>query len=374
MDKKEINILAVDDEPANLNLIELSFKGYDSITIIKAYNGKEALDILGINKDIDVILLDVAMPVMDGLETLEILKSNEEFKNIPVIIVTGNYEDRLKALKSGANDFIEKPYSIDELKLRTLNNAQVKKYNDLLKNMNHILEEKVNQRTIELKTALRFAKESELEISVRLGKAAEFRDIETGMHIVRMSLYSQKLAEIIGLSNNDCEIIRYASPLHDIGKIGIPDKILLKPGKLTEEEFQIMKLHTTIGGKMLDESDKYPVIKAGQVIALTHHEKWDGTGYPNELKGENIHIHGRIVAVSDVFDALTSRRIYKPAFSLEKALTIMKEGRAKHFDPDILDVFTEHINQFTDIKERFCDNKEESPLVTLLDEIQKIPY
>ena len=374
MDKKEINILAVDDESVNLKLIEASFRDDDSIRIIKAYNGKEALDIIQTQKDIDVILLDIFMPVIDGFELLKILKSSEEFKIIPVIIVTGNYEDRLKALKSGANDFIEKPYNIDELRIRTLNNAKVKKYNDLLEKMNHILEEKVNQRTIELKEALLFAKESELEISIRLGKAAEFRDIETGMHIVRISLYSHKLAEIIGLSNKDCEIIRYASPLHDIGKIGIPDKILLKPGKLTDAEFQIMKLHTTIGGKMLDESDKYPVIKSGQIIALTHHEKWDGSGYPNELKAENIHIYGRIIAVSDVFDAITSKRIYKPALSLENALTIMKEGKNKHFDPDILDAFTENINEFTDIKKRFYDNEEGELSLLSLDGIQKTDY
>ena len=358
--RKDIVILAVDDEPFNLDLLEFVFAEEPNVILLKATNGKEALGVIESEKNVDVILLDLAMPVMDGFEVLKILKSNEELKHIPVIVVTANAEEKKHALSLGANDFIPKPFDVEELKLRTKNYAEIKHYNDFLKNINAILEEKVKERTKQLQEALKHAKEAEYEIALRLGKAAEFRDIETGMHIMRVSHYSKKLAELYGLPKEEQELILYASPLHDVGKVGIPDAILLKPGRLTPEEFEIMKQHTVIGGKILEGAEKYPVINTAKIIALQHHERWDGKGYPYGLKGEEIHLYGRIVAIADVFDALTSKRIYKPPFPLEKAIEIMKEGKGTQFDPELLELFLNNIEEFIKIKEQFPDTGGES--------------
>ncbi|MBI5360879.1 MAG: response regulator [Planctomycetes bacterium] len=355
---EKIRILAVDDEPDNLTLIERAFNIEHKADVIKAGNGREAIDLLKLYPDTDIVLLDLNMPIMDGFKTLELIKHDENFKLIPVIVITGDSEERIKALQLGANDFLDKPYNITELKLRALTYIRVKKYNDILKTMNQTLEEKVKERTLQLQNALKSAKETEYEICLRLGKTAEFRDMETGAHIVRMSYYSQKLAELYGLSHPECELLLYASPLHDVGKIGIPDRILLKPGKLTEEEFEVMKTHTTIGGKILDKSDKYDTIRAGQIIAMEHHEKWDGTGYPNALKGDNIHIYGRIVAIADVFDALSSKRVYKSAFPLEETLSIMKNMRGRHFEPELLDLFLGNIDHFLKLRTDIPDQEQ----------------
>jgi putative two-component system response regulator len=223
--------------------------------------------------------------------------------------------------------------------------------------MNGILEHEVIKKTAALQEALNLSREAEFEISVRLGRAAEFRDLETGMHIRRISELSKMLAEFAGLSPQDCDILRHASPLHDVGKIGIPDSILLKPGKLDETEFQLMKMHTIIGGKILSDADKLPVVKAGQIVSLQHHEKWDGSGYPYGLAGRDIHIYGRIVMIADVFDALTSDRPYKTAFPLEKALEIMMDGRGKFFDPMLFELFITNLDEFVRVKEELSDFK-----------------
>jgi putative two-component system response regulator len=189
-----------------------------------------------------------------------------------------------------------------------------------------------------------------------LGRAAEYRDLETGMHIRRISEISKELAILCGLSHDECEILRHASPLHDVGKIGILDRILLKPGKLDAEEFQMVKMHASIGGRILDNGEKFPVIRAGRIIALQHHERWDGKGYPHGLAGADIHIYGRIVMVADIFDALTSERPYKKPFPLEKTFEIMQSDTGVFFDPELLDLFMDNRAEFIRIKEELGDH------------------
>lgn len=365
-----IKVLAVDDQEFNLDLIELAFMETPNVQITRAINGQEALNTLMNDPDYRVILLDLAMPVMNGFETLEHLKKDPIWSQIPVIVVTANAEEKHRALRSGASDFLAKPIDVEELKLRTFNYAKIKEYQDNLGDMNRLLEEKVKQRTSALQEALSLAKKTEYEISARLGKASEYRDLETGMHIKRMSHYSAKLAEILGLSADEVELILYASPLHDIGKVAIPDQILLKPGRFTPEEFEIMKLHATLGGKMLESDGHYPVIEAGRIIALQHHEKIDGTGYPRGLLGEEIHIYARIVSIADVFDALSSERVYKKAFSIEQTVEIIKEGSGTHFDAKLVTLFVENLEEFLKIKEAFPDEEETPSIMNLIDQLQ----
>ncbi|MDD5717341.1 MAG: response regulator [Sulfuricurvum sp.] len=367
---ESVKVLAVDDQEFNLDLIELAFMEISEVKITRAVNGQEGLNVLEADPVYHVVLLDLAMPVMDGFETLSRLKSHPLWSQIPVIVVTANAEEKHRALRSGASDFLSKPIDVEELKLRTLNYAKIKEYQDNLADMNHLLEEKVQLRTAELRDALAFAKKTEYEISARLGKASEYRDLETGMHIKRMSHYSAKLAQLYGLDPEEVELVLYASPLHDIGKVGIPDNILLKPGRFSPAEFEIMKLHSAIGAKMLETDGNYPVIDAGRIIALQHHEKIDGTGYPNGLKGDEIHIHARIVSVADVFDALSSERVYKKAFSIEKTIEIMKEGSGTHFEPQLIDLLVRNLDAFLEIKEAFPDEEEVPSIMNLINQLQ----
>ncbi len=359
-----IHVLAVDDEPFNLDLIEFSFMDLPNIVLTKAINGKDAIEQLP-SCTPDIILLDLRMPVMDGIETLQTIKKDVQFSDIPIIIVTANAEEKNKALQMGANDFISKPIDTEELKLRTFNHAKLYKAQKELRELNKNLDQLVQQRTQELHDSLQHAKETEYEISIRLGRASEYRDLETGMHIKRMSHFSALLGKLYGLSPEEEQLLLYSSPLHDIGKIGIPDAVLLKPGKLDAQEFELMKEHTTIGSLMLENGENYPIIKNGQIIAMQHHEKYDGSGYPNGLQGNDIHIYARIVAIADVFDALTSKRVYKDAFSVEKAISIMKEGKGTHFDPSLLDLFLTHINSFLEIKNNFPDIEELPHIVNM---------
>ncbi len=353
--RSEINVLAVDDFPLNLRLMKDMLSDVGELGFIEAHNGREALSLLARTNDIDVVLLDLEMPVMNGYETLQFMKSSDRFREIPVIVVTSDKSKVRKTLAMGADDFVAKPFDAEELKLRVLNHVRAKKLNDLSRNMNNVLENEVVRKTAALQDALYLSREAEYEISLRLGRAAEFRDIETGLHIHRVSELSRALARYAGLSEQECEMLRHASPLHDVGKIGIPDRILFKQGKLDDAEFQLMKTHTVIGGKILAGAGKFPVIEAGQIIALQHHEKWDGSGYPCGLRGKDIHVFGRIVMVADIFDALTSERPYKRAFSMEQALRIMEEGRGAFFDPWLLDVFLGNVAVFTRIKEEYAD-------------------
>jgi putative two-component system response regulator len=351
---EQYSILAVDDEPFNLDLIEAAFIEYEYINISYARSGEEALNLLN-EKEFDVILLDISMPKMDGLEVLQKIRANKNFKTLPVLMVTANTEKEKESLSLGASDFISKPYDIDILCSRTINYARLQHFTKQIKNQNIILEEKIHERTKDLENALSLSKETEFEISLRLGRASESRDPETGGHIKRMSHYSRLLAELYGLDNYECELILYASPLHDIGKIAIPDSILLKPGKFEKDEFEIMKTHAKLGAKLLEGADRFPILKAGQIIALEHHEKYDGSGYPNAKSAEDIHLYARIVAIADVFDALSAKRCYKDPVPLDKVLQIMKEGRGKHFDPKLIDIFLKNIDKFLEIRDIYKD-------------------
>lgn len=354
----EVTILAVDDDDMNLEMLEIMLSELDC-RLLKAGNGQLAIETMEADKQIDVVLLDLEMPVMDGYETIRRIKQSADWREIPVIVVTAGSSEVTRTLALGANDFLAKPYNPEELRLRVMNHVRSKKLADLAKDMNQILEKEVIKKTAALQVALKQSQEAEYEISLRLGKAAEFRDQETGMHTRRISELSKHLGMLAGFDEDRCEVLRKASPLHDVGKIGIPDRILLKPGKLEVDEFEIMKEHTTIGGTILSDSDQYPLLDAGSVIALQHHEKWDGSGYPQGLKGADIHEFARIVSIVDVFDALTSERPYKKAFSIEKSVSIMEEGRGIFFDPDFLDLFLDNVQSFVEIKDKLRDVAEE---------------
>jgi putative two-component system response regulator len=360
MDTKA-KILVADDEDRNLRLMELlltSF-GYDVLT---ASNGEEALEKV---HDIppDVILLDVMMPKIDGFEVAKQLKREEETKIIPIVMVTAlnEVEDRVKALEAGADDFLNKPVDKIELRARVQSLVKVKACNDHMRNYQKELEAEVAKRTEQLRQALKKLKEISLESICHLCRAAEYRDENTGDHIKRMSQYTSAVARKMGLNKQTVENLLYTAPMHDAGKIGIPDHILLKPGKLNDKEWEIMKQHTIIGAQILAGSGA-KFIKLAQTIALTHHEKWDGSGYPKGLKGSKIPLVGRIAAIADVFDALTSRRPYrKKPFSLEEAFNYIKKERGRHFDPKVVDAFFATKDEILSIKENMETNVKEFP-------------
>ncbi len=349
---KDNRILIVDDEAINRTLIKTVLSKED-YTLFFAVNGVEAIEILA-KEDIDVVLLDLMMPIMDGYETLRTIKADPKLTDVQVIMITALSERSVlkETLKLGADEFLNKPFDIEELKIRIKNVLKLKKYIDRIKDVNINLEKIVNEKTAEIQTSIWMIKKSEQDIVSILGRAGEYRDTDTGNHVARMSHYCAILAKKINMSESEQETVLLAAPLHDIGKIGIPDNILLKPGKLTEEEFDIMKTHAQIGYEILG-SKNTPLLQAAKIIALTHHEKWDGTGYPNGTAGEDIHIYGRICAIADVFDALVSKRPYKNPFSLEDAISIMQDGKGKHFDPKLLDIFIECMPEILEIKLQF---------------------
>jgi len=344
------NILAIDDEAFNLDLIEATFSFVDGVKLYFASSAKDGFDILRDNS-VDVVLLDISMPEVDGLEALEIMK--KEYPDLPIIMVTANHEKQKEALELGASDFLGKPFDIDELRLRTVNYAKLKQAIDIVKNQKKHLEDEVTLRTSELQDSLALAIETEKEIASRLGRVSEYRDMETGGHIKRMAQYSFLLAKLYGLDEDECELILNAAPLHDVGKVAISDSILLKPGKFTEDEFEIMKTHAKLGAEILSGAEKFKTIEAGRIIALEHHEKFDGSGYPNSKKGKGIHLYARIVAIADVFDALNSKRVYKDAIDLDTVIKIIKDGRATHFDPELLDLFLENIDLFLEVQKSY---------------------
>ena len=350
--KKAPHILVVDDEDLNLRLMEalLIPLGYE---VSLARDGEEALKKV---KELtpDLILLDIMMPLMDGFEVAKQLKADEDTRVIPIVMVTAlnDVEDRVKALEAGADDFLAKPVDKVEVRARVKSLLKVKAYNDHMRDYQEELEREVTRQTRQLREAFKRTKEASLDTIHRLSRAAEYRDEDTGGHIQRMSNYSAAIARKIGMTKEEVETILYAAPMHDVGKIGIPDKILLKPGKLDREEWQIMMDHAIIGGKILEGSDS-EVLALAEVIAFSHHEKWDGSGYPKGLAHDEIPIAGRITAIADVFDALTSRRPYKEPFSLEKTFAIIKEGRGNHFDPDLVDAFFAIEEEILAIKKKY---------------------
>ena len=342
-------ILITDDDIWQQKLIEVTLSGF-GYRIITATDGETALSLVTQHMP-DVILLDIQMPRKNGFEVLAEVKQNETTKGIQVVMVTGTEEKeaRAKALELGADDFLMKPIDRVLLKARIQSSVKLKSYNDHLKFYQKHLEAEVDQKTQQLSHAFEQLKKVSLETIYRLARAAEYRDEDTGDHLLRMSNYSAVLAEGMGFDKSKREAILYASPMHDVGKIGIPDRILLKPGRLDLEEWDIMRSHTIIGAKILEKSSS-DIVQLAEVIALTHHEKWDGSGYPVGLKEKEIPLPGRIVAVSDVFDALQSIRPYKKAFPIDETLAIMTAGRGVHFDPEVLDVFFSLLDRILEIQ------------------------
>ena len=336
----EPTILIVDDEAQNIELQRAYLESYN-YRILTAVSGEEAIKIVA-GENIDLILLDVMMPGKDGFVVTKYLKAHERTRVIPVILVTALTEKaaKVKGIEAGCDDFISKPVDSSELLARVRSLLKVKAYNDHMRNYERELETEVAKRTKELYTAMVMIEEVSLETIHRLAAVAEYRDEYTGSHITRMSRYTAAIAQKMSLDSGLAKALLYAAPMHDIGKIGIPDRILLKPVKLDSEEWELMKQHTVIGARILQGS-KHGYMKLAEEIALTHHERWDGIGYPHGLKGEHIPISGRIVAVADVFDALISRRPYKLAFSPIESFTIIEEERGTHFDPDVIDAFVD---------------------------------
>ncbi|MGV7221628.1 MAG: HD-GYP domain-containing protein [Nitrospinales bacterium] len=297
----------------------------------------------------DVVLLDINMPHMDGFKVMEALKVVERRDYLPVLVLSAVADKKvhLRALSAGAKDFLSKPFDLSEILFRIRNILEVRLLHNKLRNQNILLDEKVKERTLELN-------ETRLSVIRRLGRAAEWKDNDTGYHVIRMSKASAVLAKVMGMTDAHCDLILNASPMHDTGKIGIPDAILLKPGKLDHDEWATMQTHVMIGVEILsgDESD---LLKMARLVALEHHEKWDGSGYPNGLKGEEISIEARIVMVCDVFDALTSERPYKKAWPVEEAVKFIDENKGSHFDPQVADKFREILSDVLEIRKKFTD-------------------
>lgn len=353
-DGREPRILLVDDEPINIKVARkyLAAAGYREFC--SASSAAEVLPLM-IRAEPDVVLLDVVMPGLSGLDLLAAIRSDEHLTHIPIIMLTAreNRDTKLQALELGATDFLAKPVDPSELVPRVRSALLTKAHRDHLRSYAANLERLVKERTAQLEA-------SRKSVIHCLARAAEFRDDDTGRHVIRVGRYAGVIARQLGWTATDVETLEQAAQLHDVGKIGIPDAILSKPDKLTPGEFEIvqkhcgfgkrvfetltesegaaLRRHTELGDRILAGSGS-AVLEMAARIALTHHERWDGSGYPIGLAGEDIPLEGRITAVADVFDALSTRRSYKPAFPLDKCFAILDEGRAKHFDPRILDAF-----------------------------------
>ncbi len=340
MENNQQTVLVVDDTITNIEILLEILK--EEYRVKAALNGEEALKIVNSSNPPDIILLDIMMPGMNGFETCRRIKNNIKTHNIPVIFVStkDTEEDEMEGFNIGAVDYITKPFSPSIVLARVKTHLALHQHNILL-------ETKVQERTQELYS-------TRLEIIRRLGIASEYKDNETGLHIIRMSKYCHIIAKGAGLDNSTAELILTAAPMHDVGKIGIPDKILCKPGKLDPDEWEIMKQHTTIGATIIGDHE-YNLMKVAQNVALTHHEKWNGEGYPKGLAGEHIPLEGRIAAIADVFDALTSERPYKKAWTVEKSLELISNEKGKHFDPDLVDIFFDSMDAIISVKEKHSE-------------------
>jgi putative two-component system response regulator len=328
-------VLIVDDQELNRSLFE-SYLQEDGYTTRSVASGKAALQAVEAELP-DLVLLDLVMPGIGGMEVIQHLKSQERSRGVPIVVVTGysNTESRIQAFQAGAEDFLSKPVERSELRARVRNLLHMKEYHDLVVQHNRSLESEVQERTAQLLSQYR-------ETVYLMTSAAEYRDEDTGAHVRRISMLSAELARRCGADERYVDTIFYASPMHDIGKIGIPDRILLKPSPLDLEEWEVMKNHTLLGWNILKRGTT-PYVKMGAEISLTHHERWDGSGYPRGLAGDQIPLCGRILMMCDQYDALRSSRPYKPAYTHERVMRILTEGdertRPEHFPPDLLNAF-----------------------------------
>ena len=333
-------ILVVDDTPENIDVLSSVLRS--EYKVKAALNGEYALKIATCAPKPDMILLDIMMPGMDGYDVCRQLKANPATARIPVIFVTAKNqeEDEKKGLALGAVDYITKPISPPIVLARV--HTQLALYDQ-----NRVLEQKVRERTEELQ-------QTRLEIIRRLGLAAEFKDNETGLHVIRMSHYSRLIAEVVEHGDEWSDLVFNAAPMHDIGKIGIPDKVLLKPGKLDDEEWKLMRKHPEFGVAIIGEHSS-ELMQMSREIALSHHEKWNGSGYPYGLKNEKIPLSGRIVAIADVFDALTAERPYKKAWTVENAVKFIDDHSGSHFDPNLVPLFHVVMSEILDIKKQHAE-------------------
>ena len=358
-------ILLVDDTPENLTLMSGLLKNLYKVKV--ANSGEKALNMVMADAKPDLILLDIMMPGMSGYDVIRALKKSPDTSAIPVIFLTamGSGEDEMAGLALGAADYITKPISPPIVMARVKTQLENKAAADFLRNHNNFLEAEVNKRTQELMAV------QDVTIMV-MASLAETRDSDTGNHIRRTQFYVKALAEELRthprfagfLSEHTIGMLFKSAPLHDIGKVGIPDRILLKPGKLTPEEFEIMKTHTTLGRDAIEAAEKQlgidvEFLKMAKDIAFYHQEKWDGSGYPTGASGEAIPVSARLMAVADVYDALISRRVYKDGMPHEKAVTIIVEGKGQHFDPDIVDAFVRVQEAFREIARRYADTDDD---------------
>ncbi|MDC9728129.1 MAG: two-component system response regulator [Methyloprofundus sp.] len=337
------DILIVDDTTENLQLLSniLKDSGYK---VRPATSGKLALKAVE-TKQPDLILLDIKMPEMDGYEVCSLLKANPDTKDIPILFISAlsDVNDKLKAFQVGGLDYITKPFQFEEVKARVSTHLQLKAYQD-------DMEAKIKEGVEKVEVLTQEIIDTQREVIYTMGEICETRSHETGMHIKRVAEYCYLLAHLAG--SDDAWLIKQASPMHDVGKVAIPDAILNKPGKFTAEEWKTMQTHSALGYKMLSVSHR-ALFRMAASIALEHHEKWDGTGYPQRLKGEQISFEGRVCAIADVFDALASDRCYKKAWPMEKVVAYFKEQSGKQFDPHLIDLFFASFDEFLAINHKF---------------------
>ncbi len=363
-------IMIVDDEPLNIKVVRkyLQIAGYENF--VTTSDAAAALEMIR-SECPDLILLDIMMPKVSGLQILEAVRDDASLTHLPVLILTASTDAKTKstALELGATDFLAKPIDASDLVPRVRNALVVKAHHDHLARYSEHLEHEVQLRTCELEA-------SRLRVVHCLARAAEFRDDDTGRHVIRVGRYTGILARELGFAESHVSTLELAAQLHDVGKIGIPDAILLKPGKLTPDEFRAIQRHCVYGRKIIDPLPEHedearriqerlgvesiagygsPLLTMAAEIALTHHERWDGSGYPNHLAGDSIPIEGRVTSVADVFDALSSKRPYKPAFPLEKCLTILKEGSGSQFDANVVNALLKRLGEIVQVQGQLAD-------------------
>lgn len=347
-----MKICIVDDAQINLTLMQALVAKIDGCQPVVFADSAAGLRYC-IDEDVDLVIVDYMMPAPDGLEFIARLRASAGRGEVPILMVTADHEKevRYRALESGATDFLTKPIDRPEFMSRVRNMLAIRRSHLLLSDKARVLAQEVRKATAEIVAGQR-------EVTYRLSRAAEYRDPETGAHLMRMTHYSALIARRLGWDDEAVDLIQQAAPMHDIGKLGTPDYILLKPAHLTAGEFEIMRQHTVIGHEILKDSTS-PMLKVAAEIALGHHEKFDGSGYPNGLVGEEIPLTARIVAVADVFDALTSARPYKTGWELGRAVALLKDSRGRHFDPACTDAFLSDMDAVVAIRDQYQDHKGE---------------